>query len=112
MAPAAVPNLQDLVADPGQAQHLPPGVARDLYVRLLGLQGALLLRAFADNGYALSGDKLLTLTQAAAKLGIAPRTFYRRKKAYPFVVQDGGRERYSERGIEAWIRKHQAEITP
>jgi excisionase family DNA binding protein len=111
---APLPTLDELVAAPGRVGHLPPEVAQELLFRLAPLQEALRLRALgafgSQNGghpEAPDGDRLLTVEEAARKLGVSKDWIYRRARTLPFVVRLGARLRCSEQGIERWCRQRQ-----
>ena len=50
------------------------------------------------------GDRLLTVEEAAQRLGVAPDWLYRRTTRLPFTVRLGRTLRFSEVGITRWIR--------
>jgi predicted DNA-binding transcriptional regulator AlpA len=52
----------------------------------------------------VSVDRLLTVKEAARKLGCAPDTLYKNKR-HPCRVQNGRSVRFSEKAIEAVIRR-------
>jgi predicted DNA-binding transcriptional regulator AlpA len=52
-----------------------------------------------------SGDRLLKIADAAAKLSVSPDYLYRHAEKLPFTVRDGRRLRFSEHGIEQWIAR-------
>jgi predicted DNA-binding transcriptional regulator AlpA len=54
-------------------------------------------------------DELLTVEQAATRLGTTPDWLYRQAKRLPFTVRLGPRQlRFSSRGITRYIRQRQA----
>lgn len=111
MSLVPIPTLDQLAAEPARAAQLPPEVARDLLPRVIGLQTALLARALevpaSGNGRAEAPreDRLLTVGEAARKLRISKDQIYR--KPFPFTVRLGRQLRFSERGIEGYIRARQ-----
>lgn len=110
MSLQAVPSLDQLAADPGRVRDLPPEVARDLLPRVIGLQTALLAQALSasgGNGAEAPTDRLLTVEEAAQKLGLSKDYLYRHAKTLPFTVRLGSRLRFSERGVERWVRSRQ-----
>lgn len=113
MTLAPVPSLDELAADPGRARQLPPEVAERFLAQVHVLEGALLGRLLAARGTqngqpeALDGDRLLTVEEAARKLGVSEDWIYRRARTLPFVVRLGARLRCSEQGIERWCRQRQ-----
>jgi predicted DNA-binding transcriptional regulator AlpA len=51
-------------------------------------------------------DQLLTAPEVAARLGVAPRTVYKRAAAYPFRVPTDGRElRFSADGLARYLAR-------
>jgi len=103
----AVPSIADLLAHPERAADLPADVARALLAQVAPLQMALLGRAFAPDGAGGGRDRLLTVKDAAAKLGQSAEWLYKHASTMPFTVRNGRALRFSEVGIEAWIRRHQ-----
>ena len=55
--------------------------------------------------WARDGDRLLDVEEAARKLGKSKDYLYRHAGKYPFTVRDGRRLRFSEAGIEKFIRQ-------
>ncbi len=61
---------------------------------------------FSGTTRAADGDQLLTVEEAAQKLGVPKDWVYRRAKKLPFTVRLGPRHlRFSLRGIEGFIRQ-------
>lgn len=77
-------------------EHLPAALG-DLERTRAGLWARLSGRAVTD--------RLLTAEQAAERLGIAVSALYRKRWPFTVPVSDG-RTRYSEQGIEKFIRSH------
>jgi predicted DNA-binding transcriptional regulator AlpA len=92
------PSLDDLARNPARVALLPPDQRAPLLNDLVGL-----LFAFgaASGGGA---DRLLTVKEAAHKLGCSPDTLYKNKR-HPCRVQNGRSVRFSEKAIEAVIRR-------
>lgn len=112
MSAVPIPSLDQLVADPARAHDLLPEAARDLLVQVVGLQTVLLARALSTpaggNGQPEGQeDRLLTVEEAARKLGLSRDYIYRHAKTFSFTVRLGSRLRFSERGIERYIRQRQ-----
>src|SRR5262249_6638250 len=104
----AAPTLADLTAQPVRVNDLSPGQARAYLAQLVPLQTALLSRAFAQDGSADSrGDRLLSVKEAAAKLGQSAGYVYKHANTFPFRIRNGRALRFSEVGIERWIREQQ-----
>ena len=73
-----------------------------VWMRLMGAQ------AKGDGHAPAREDLLLTVKEAAQKLGVLPDWLYRRAKKLPFTVRLGKRHlRFSARGIERYIRQRQ-----
>lgn len=53
----------------------------------------------------LEGDRLLTAAEAAEVLGVSPGHVYANAERYPFTVQDGRLKRFSQRGLQAYLRE-------
>ena len=51
-----------------------------------------------------AGGRLLTAAEAAAKAGVSRDWFYRRSDKLPFAVRLGRSLRFSEAGLDKWIR--------
>ena len=49
-------------------------------------------------------DTLLTVEEAADRLGVSPDWLYRRTSQLPFVVRVGRHVRFSAKGIDRYIR--------
>ena len=86
---AAAPTLTNLLSDPARISALPRDAIAELLGQIAKLDTLLLSR-------------LLTAAEAAAKLGLPKDALYRNE--YPFLVRVGSRRRFSEKGIEKFIR--------
>jgi predicted DNA-binding transcriptional regulator AlpA len=93
----ARPGLDDLARDPARASLLLPEDRAALLTQVVGL-----LLALGAPGP--GGDRLLTVEEAAHKLGCAPHTLYKNKR-HPARVQNGRSVRFSEKAIETFIRQ-------
>ena len=107
---SVVPKLAELVEDPGRVQDVPVETIPGLRGKLAELDTMLQMRvAMAQrNGQGQThagGDRLLTAEEAARKLGKSRDALYRNAKQYPFTVRDGRSVRFSEAGIEKFIRQ-------
>jgi predicted DNA-binding transcriptional regulator AlpA len=109
--PFVVPRLEELVADPYQVRVLDAHTTRVLRTQALAALNVLNGHDLdlAVDGIAVhrqeSRDKLLRVTQAAEKLGVKPDWLYRHHPDLPFRVRHGRLLRFSELGIEDYIRK-------
>jgi hypothetical protein len=114
---ASVPTLAELVMEPARIATLPVGVIAGFVVELAALQqqfGARLAAAGSVVAEASPGpqpeDRLLSATEAAARLGISPLTLLRKRHRAPyrdFVVPTGTRRPlFSLRRIQDYITLH------
>ena len=102
---ATVPTLAEILADPGRATALPKEAIPQLRGELARLDTILLGRLLTENGTQSANadrDRLLDVDEASKKLGLSRDALYRNN--YPFIVKIGNRRRFSEKGIERFIR--------
>ena len=99
-------DLAALVEDPARVATVPPGRIPALLSQLSALQGAMAARLIsADRDEPMSGeDTLLTVDQAAERLGVSTDWLFRRSRTLPFVVRLGRHLRFSNRGIDRYLR--------
>lgn len=99
-------DLAELVEDLARVASVPPGRIPALLSQLSALQGAMAARLIAaDRDEPVSGeDTLLTVDQAAERLGVSTDWLFRRSRTLPFVVRLGRHLRFSNRGIERYLR--------
>ncbi len=106
-----VPRLEELVADPEQFGVLDAHTTRVLKTQAIT---ALILLHSRDLDAARAEtvvhtqqrrDRLLDVVQAAEKLGVKPDWLYRHHPNLAFRVRHGKLLRFSELGIEDYIRK-------
>ena len=99
-----VPTLTDLLSDPATISTLPREAIAELRGQIARLDTLLLSRLLVGEQAQAStdGDRLLTSAEAAAKLGLPKDALYRNE--FPFMVRVGSRRRFSEKGIEKFIR--------
>src|SRR5262245_11686410 len=93
-------DLADLVEDPGKVAAVPPGKIPALLSQLSAVQSAMaarLVSADRDDA-AATADTLLTVDQAAERLGVSKDWLFRRSRTLPFVVRLGRHLRFSNRG--------------
>ena len=104
-----VPRLEELVADPDKVRVLD---ARASWA--LRKQAILALNVLFDHELERdrrttnlpgSGDRLLNVREAAVRLCVTADWLYRHHRQLPFVVRHGRLLRFSERGMEDYIRK-------
>jgi predicted DNA-binding transcriptional regulator AlpA len=109
--PFVVPRLEELVADPDQVRVLDAHTTRGLRTRALAALNVL-------NGHDLdlavdgisvhrhqSRDRLLDVFEAAEKLGVTTDWLYRHHRKLPITVRHGRLLRFSELGIDDYIRR-------
>ena len=99
-------DLAALVEDPTRVATVPPARIPALLSQLSALQGAMAARLIsADRDEAVSNeDTLLTVDQAAERLGVSKDWLFRRSRTLPFVVRLGRHLRFSNRGIDRYLR--------
>ena len=73
------------------------------------LKASLWLRMTIGTGKALQSqpDRLLTADEVATRLNVTKGFVYRNARSYPFVIRQGRYVRFSNNGLEQYIRKHQ-----
>ena len=91
------PCLDDLAHDPARASLLSFEDRAVLLAQVVAL-------LFALGAPGSGGDRLLSVREAAHKLGCAEHTLYRNKR-HPARVQNGRSVRFSEKAIESFIRQ-------
>lgn len=103
-------SLDDLLADPGRARALPRSMRSDLLAQC----AAVIVTLSSSEEEPLqpatsSEDRLLTVREAAPRLGMSTSTLYREADKYDFTVRQGasGRPRFSSRGIDRYIQQRQ-----
>jgi len=99
-------DLAALVEDPALVATVPPGRIPALLSQLSALQGAMAARLIsADRDEPVSSeDTLLTVDQAAERLGVSTDWLFRRSRTLPLVVRLGRHLRFSNRGIDRYLR--------
>ena len=99
-------DLAALVEDPTRVATVPPGRIPALLSQLSALQGAMAARLIsADRDETVSTeDTLLTVDQAAERLGVSTDWLFRRSRTLPFIVRLGRHLRFSNRGIDRYLR--------
>src|SRR5437867_2943362 len=99
-------DLADLVEDPAKVARVPPTRIPALLSQLSAVQSAMAARLIsADRDEPTSTeDTLLTVDQAAERLGVSKDWLFRRSRTLPFVVRLGRHLRFSNRGIDRYLR--------
>jgi len=109
-----VPRLEELVADPWQVSVLDAHTARVLRTQAIAALNVLnghdldITRAEIEGHRQQLRDRLLNIDQACEKLGRKKDWLYRHHKELPFTVRHGKPLRFSELGIEEYIRQRRA----
>jgi predicted DNA-binding transcriptional regulator AlpA len=106
-----VPRLEELVADPDRLRVL--DIETALVLRAQALAALNLLHGFdlqsrskfVEDRDRRRADRLLNVREAAEKLGFKPDWLYHHHGEFPFRVRHGRALRFSELGIEDYIRK-------
>jgi predicted DNA-binding transcriptional regulator AlpA len=106
----AVPGLAELLADPEQIGVLDAHTRRALKTQVINalilLHNQDLDAASAEtDAHRQRGDRLLDVNQAAEKFGVKADWLYRHHRDYGFTVRHGKLLRFSEIGIDDYIRK-------
>jgi excisionase family DNA binding protein len=104
--------LDDLARDPGRAADLPPGARQAIVLTCSAIIAACAAVGSGDpvDGAPAGGaaeDRLLTVREAAVKLGVSTDHLYRHAGHYPFTVRFGTRVRFSLQGLERYCRQRQ-----
>lgn len=114
MSPALIAELATLVSDPERIEDVDLARVPDLLaavealrVRLWGKMMAPPRRIMAPERSDVeraTGDRLLTVDEAAARLGLTAKALYRRAARLPFTRKLGARTlRFSEKELERWL---------
>jgi excisionase family DNA binding protein len=101
--------LTDIAMHPENVSELPLETIPGLLTHLAALQTCLAARLVevAGKPYGTVGngdDRLFTVEEAAEKLGVTTDWIYHRTEKLPFVVRLGRMLRFSEAGIEKYIK--------
>jgi predicted DNA-binding transcriptional regulator AlpA len=106
-----VPRLEDLVADPEKVRVLEAHTTRVLSAQAIVALNVLcaheiqLLRSEApEHRKTRRGEHLLGVKEAAQKFGVKADWLYRHHKEPPFTVRCGRLLRFSELGMDEFIR--------
>src|SRR5580704_1580748 len=104
---APVRTLVDILADPEKAAGLPKTAIPQLRGELARLDTLLLSRLLEDINEKgdEDGDQLLSVPEAAARLGLSPDYLYHHAKRLPFTRRIGRKLLFSAQGIQRYITK-------
>jgi excisionase family DNA binding protein len=110
MTLVAIPKLADLIADPGNVAFVSLEAVPASRAELAKLDSLLLMRLSFPQGNrgadcSVDGDRLLTVRQAAEMLHTSTDYLYRHASRLPFTVHLGRQLRFSQAGIERYIRQ-------
>lgn len=102
----SLPSLPQLLADPSKVATLEPDQARAFLLQVGALTLALATRVSDSPNGNPEADHLLTVAEAAKRLGVSRDWVYRRAAVLPFTVRLGPRLRFSAQGLEKYLRVH------
>ena len=110
MSLVTIPKLSELLEHPERVSALPQEAVPVMLGELERLRAILWVRLTTGNHdgqgrSASDGDRLLDVKEAARKLGKSKDHLYRHAGDYAFTVRDGHSLRFSEQGIEKFIRQ-------
>lgn len=102
-----------------EVKNLPPEEIPSILLQLASLQNVLTTILIQNNSTPpppQEKDRLLDITEASKRIGYSKHWIYRRTKdedgakskksrKLPFVVRNGSSLRFSEQGIERWLRQ-------
>ena len=98
-------DLADLIQDPSKIADVDRGQIPALLTQLGALQASMAARLMAKEvGNFCAAETLLTVAEAAERLGVSEDWLYRRTKTLPFVLRVGRHVRYSASAIDRYIR--------
>lgn len=109
-----VPRLEELVADPCQVRVLDAHTARVLRTQAIAALNVLnghdldMARSAIEAHVSRRQDKLLNINEAAVKFGVTTDWLYRHHRKLAFTVRHGRLLRFSDLGIEDYIRKRRS----
>ena len=100
-------TLAEVIANPEVLAKIPREDIPALLLEISAVQGRLAAKLLEPSEQTNSGnvDKLLDITEAATKLAVTEDWLYRKGSKLPFVVRMGRNVRFSEKGIEKYIRQ-------
>src|SRR5262249_44224419 len=104
---SSVMSLTDLIAEPHRAATLSADTALALLVQVAPVYAALQARAAAGTPGSHDEGRLLRAGEAAQKLGLTVTALYKQAPRLPFTVRNGRALRFSETGIDEYIRGQQ-----
>ena len=108
---SVVSKLADLLEHPERVSELPVEAVPALRGKLFELDTLLLsliARPAAPAPVQHHCDRLLDANEAAKRLGVSKVFVYKNAGKYPFVVREGRRLLFSEKGLESYLRGKRA----
>ena len=103
-------RLEDAVKDPeGVPAEEAPRILAQLGGVVMAIAAKLPLAWVSSKNSELEEDRLLTVEEAAQRLGCSKDYLYRNAKQLPFTVRQGRMVRFSLRGIERYQKLRQGE---
>ena len=97
-------NLLDLRSlDHLEVEKIPAAIV-ELAAAQAQLAARLLKNGVSGSNADVPNDGLLTANQASKKCGFSVDWLYRHSQSLPFVIRVGRSLRFSEAGLEKWIR--------
>lgn len=98
-------SVIDLAQDLSKVEGLPCGQIPGLLTQLSALQTAMAMRLITGGQSNETSDTLLTVDEAATRLGVSTDWLYRRTNKLGFVVRVGRRVRFSSQGIDRYVKR-------
>jgi predicted DNA-binding transcriptional regulator AlpA len=99
-----IPTLDRLMADPGLVQTLPGPIVQHYLIQMTCLLPFLVARSHGLPTESHGEDRLLRIQEAASVLGKKKDWMYRHAASLPFTVREGRLLRFSNNGIQKYIR--------
>jgi hypothetical protein len=102
--PAAVPSLDQLARDPGQAASLPAAVRGSLLAQALAVVGALAAPVLTQSP-APCENRILGVPEVAHRMNVSRDYVYRHASEWPFTVRRGRKLGFSGVGLIAYLHR-------
>ncbi len=104
--PIEIPSLDSLVADPGLVQALSSPVVQHILIQVTSLLPLLVAKSHGvpTTEKSQQEDRLLSIKEAASILGKTKDWLYHHTDSLPFTVREGRSVRFSNNGIQRYIR--------
>ncbi len=104
------PTFDELIQHPEKIQLLNRKTAFNFLAGIAAIQPSLIARVGLGNTDAHereAPDSLLTVQEAATRLGTSTDWLYRHACKLPFTIKNGRQLRFSSKGIDRYIRERQ-----